>query len=129
MVDRDFFQFVVFFMFHGYIPGCPLHIVVHEPVAFVEVPIQDEMNVGVHQTEGQDDNPIGLQGDKHTVHPVNEIIVTLKDGIDGISIGTEVPTVLDGDVLAFDERGVEPEIRNDLPEQFPSYLHLPIQRR
>ena len=40
-----------------------------------------------------------------------------------------MPTVLDGDVLAFDERGVEPEIRNDLPEQFLSYLHLHIQRR
>jgi hypothetical protein len=83
----------------------------------------------VHQAEGQDNDPIGLQGDKDTVHPVDEIIVVFKDGINGIPVGTEVPTILDGYVLAFDERGVEPEIRNDLPEQFPSYLHLRIQRR
>ena len=83
----------------------------------------------VHQGKSQDDDLVSLQGHIDAVHPVDEVVLVIEHDVYGVSVGTEVPAVLDRHRLAFDKRGVESKIRNDLPEQFHRNLHLRIQRR
>jgi hypothetical protein len=102
---------------------------VHEPVAFLERSIKNEMHVRIHQGESQDDHLITPDRDVNPVHAGDEVIIAQKHGINGVAVRTEMPAILDPDVLALDKGHVESEIRNDLSEQFLIDLHLQIRRR
>ena len=84
--------------------------------------------MGVHQGKSQDDHVVVLDHHENPVHPGDEVIVAFEHGIDGVSVRTEMPAVLDFDLTSLDERDMEPEIGFDLREQFLIYLHVLFRR-
>ena len=96
----------------------------YEAIAFIEFSIQDEMDVCIHQAESKNDDTVSPDSDIDAVHPGNEIVIVEKHFFDGISVRVEMPAVFDSNLMSFGERDVNPQVGNDLPEQFLFNLHL-----
>ena len=122
------FEFLALPVFDGNIPGCPSDEFMHKPVAFIIFPIQDEMEVRIHQTESEDNHTKSPDGQIHAVHSADEIVFILENGFNGVAVSTEMPAIVDRDVLSSGEGDIEAQIGNDLLEQFFFHLHHHIQR-
>ena len=127
MLDGDILELMVFVVFDRQIPRGPSDIIMYETIALVELSIQDEMHMRVHQREGEDNDPISFDGDIDPIHPVDEIVF-IEHHIDRISVCAEMPAVSDRNVLSFDKRNVQSQIQDDLSEQCLRNLHLHIRR-
>ena len=82
------------------------------------------MHVSIHKGESQDNDFMLFGQDVNPVHSVDEIFFINENGINGITVGAEMPTVLDGYIPALYKRSVQSQIRYDLTEQTVIYLHL-----
>ena len=93
-------------------------------VTLIKIPIQNEMDMRIHQTESQDDDPVFPGHNIDTVHPLYKVIVVHKNNIDGIAVCTEMPAVSGFYFLSPDKWDLESEVRLDLPKQLIINRHL-----
>ena len=99
-----------------------------ESIAFPELSIKYKMDVGVHKTKCQNNNPELSGNDKCPVHAIGEIFIIIEEGIYGIAVCAEVPAISCWIIFAFGEKCVKGKVRLHLPEQVIIYLHLHFQR-
>lgn len=57
---------------------CQIQIIMHKPVAVVEVAVEDEVDVGVHEGEGEDDDVVFAGDDVDAVHAVGEVCLAVE---------------------------------------------------
>ena len=79
----------------------------HEFVALVKLPVQDEVHVSVHQTKSKNDNLIFDGYYKYTVHPVDEILAVIKQSVYSVAICAKMPTISNRIVFTLDIGNVE----------------------
>ena len=79
----------------------------NKPVAFIEMPVNNKMYVGIHKAKCQNHNSILLNGNKNSVHPFDEIIFVSKDSVNEITVCAEMPAIMNWILLPFEIRNVQ----------------------
>ena len=123
-MNWDICQFSVFAVSAGYMHGCTSYVFVHKSVACIKFSIQNEVDMGIHQTKCQDKYVVVVNDDIYPVHSCNEIFVVVKDSVNGISVGSEVPAFFDSYLLPFLKRGIQSQVRFGLYEQVSVFHQL-----
>ena len=100
-MNRYVLQFLPVTVRNGNMSGCLSDIFVDEFVTVIQCAPQYEMNMCVHQDEGQDDYVIFLQQDKDSVHPVDEIFFVIEHKVYCVSVSAKMPAVFYRYVLTF----------------------------
>ena len=78
-------------------------ILMHELVGFIELSIQDKMDMVIHQAEGQDEDVILPCQQVDAVHRCDEVIFVAELHILHRAVCREMPTVLYREVLPLDK--------------------------
>lgn len=94
-----------------------------KPIAFLKWPVKNKMNMRVHKAKCENQNIMLKSNSMNSIHPILEIFVRRKDGVNGISVSVKMPTISYGDGRAFDIRLVYSEIRINSVQVFISYHH------
>ena len=82
----------------------------------------------IHQREGKDNHTVALNGNVNPVHSCDEIDLIQKHRIDSVAVCTEMPAIMNCDILPFNESKFKSQIGGNLLEQCIIYLHQQIQR-
>ena len=85
----------------------------YKTVARIKFPIQDKMHVSIHQHKCEEHYIVADHDRKNPVHPVQELIIIVKNYIYRISRSIEMPAVFNGNTLALCDGQSKTQIGRD----------------
>ena len=100
----------------------------HESVTGFIFPVQDEMDVGIHEAESQDGYIIFSPDRVYAIHSPDKVGFIVENRIDFVAVGEKVPAIADADVLSLDEGGIQSKIRFDSPIEVVIISHTQTSR-
>ena len=85
----------------------------NKPVTGIKIAVQEKVYVSVHQDKCQNQDIVAGNDRKNPVHPVQELIIIVKNYIYRISRSIEMPAVFYGNTLALCDGQSKTQIGRD----------------